>query len=104
MILCEKKVYDIQGYFKWTVASRSREVILPLYKALVKPPLEYCAQFWLPSYKRYGATGERVQLRVAKMIKGLEYLPYEEKLSELGLFNWEKRKCRGGLINVYKYL
>jgi len=74
------------------VGSRASEGILTLCSALVRPPQESCIQLWSPQHRRHGAVGAGPE-EATKMIRGMEHLCCEERLS-WGCSAWRTQGSR----------
>ena len=81
-----------------------REVVLNLYKQLVRPHLEYAIQAWSPFYEKDKFILEQVQRRATRLIPEIKNLPYESRLRILGLTTLALRRVRGDMIQVFKFL
>jgi len=77
--LTAQRANHILGCIERTVASRAREVLLPLCSVLVRPHLEYCIQMESPQDRRDMKLLECVQ-QPQKMIQGMEHLSYKDRL------------------------
>ena len=75
--------------------------MLPLYKSLVGPHLEYAVQFWSPHLLRDIDKMEREQRRATKMIPEIGNHSYQQLFKDFSLV---QRRLRGQLIEVFKYM
>ena len=82
---------------------KNKDVIVRLYKALVRPRLEFCVQAWCP-YLRKDIEWLKEYKGATKLIEGLRDMSYSERLSHTGLISLEKHRVRGDLIQVFKML
>ena len=94
----------VLGFIKRTFTHKSENIVITLYKALVRPHLEYAVQFWSPYLTKDIEKLERVQARATKMIPALRRLSYERRLAKLKMFTLETRRLRGELIQAFKII
>jgi ribonuclease P/MRP protein subunit RPP40 len=97
-----KKANRVLGMIYRTISYKSQEIMLSLYKTLVRPHLEYCVSAWSPCYKKDKVLLEKIQHRFTRMIKPLRHLDYNERLNLLKLWTLQERRNRGDLIEVFK--
>src|SRR6266496_4784187 len=99
-----KKANIVLAMIKRNIYFKSKDVIVRLYKALVRPRLEFCVQARCPHLRKDIDLIERVQRRATKLIEGLKDMSYPERLLSTGLISMEKRRLWGDLIQVFKML
>ena len=81
---------------------KKSNILVPLFKTLVRPILEYGNVIWANGIKKYMTKIENVQRRFTKHISGISKLPYEERLKKIKLPSLEYRQLRGDMIQVFK--
>ncbi len=89
-------------YLKRSFASLIPNIVLHLYKTLVRPRLEYAIQTTQPTLCRDTEALENVQRLALKFVKGLQHVPREAALKQLRLFFLTHRRIRGDLIAMFK--
>ena len=94
--IAASKGNQVLGMIRRNITYKEKSLIVPLYKAIVRPHLEYCIQAWNPHIRKDIDILENIQRRATKLIPGMIDLRYEERLKECGLTTLETRRLRGG--------
>ena len=76
--------------------------MVPLFKALVRPILEYGNSVWNNNSRKNADDVEKIQRTFTKLISEVRHFDYEERLVLLNLPSLEFRRFRGDLIEMYK--
>ena len=94
------------GMIRRNITYKGKSLIVHLYEAIVRPQLEYCIQAWSAYLRNDIDMLEKIQKRATKLIPGLKYLRYDERLKECRLTTLETRRLSGGggQIEVFKIL
>ena len=100
--IAASKGNQILGLIRRSITYKEKQLIVPLYKVIVRPHLEYCIQAWTPYRKKDINKLERIQQRATKMIPELKHFSYESHLLQCGLTTLETKRLRGDQIKVVK--
>ena len=92
------------GIIRRSFTHLANDTFVLLYKAVVRPTLEYGHAIYSPHLKTLCCELEDVQRRATRLIGNLKELPYNERLKKLNLESLEFRRERGDMIDVYKFL
>ena len=88
-----QKANRMLGLLKRMIDNKTPQIMLSLYKSLVRPHVEYCVSAWSPHYIKDKDILERIQHRFNRLIPGMQKLTYMERLDK-------RRLSRAALLGL----
>ena len=99
-----KKCKSLLAIIKRSFACLNKRIVTKLYKAMIRPVIEYGNSVWGPFYKGDQVMLEKLQRRITKMVPDLSQLSYPERLKLLNIPTLKYRRTRGDMIMLYKMM
>ena len=99
-----KRGKRMAGWALRTFKSRDKTVMLTLYKALIRPFIEYGCQVWSPQNAGEITKLENIQRAFTRKIDGMEGKNYWQRLKELNLHSLQRRRERYIIIYTWKII
>lgn len=97
-----KKANRILAIIKRSFSFIDKKIFRKLYKALVRPIIEYGNVIWGPWYTGDQEKIEKIQRRATKLVKDIKHLPYQDRMKQLNIPSLSFRRKRGDLIVIFK--
>ena len=98
------KANSMIGLIRRSFIYMDEDMFKKLFKAIVRPHLEYANSVWHPTKIKDITAIENVQRRATKYLPTMKNLSYEERLQKLGLPTLQYRRLRGDMIETYKLM
>ena len=98
------KANKLVGLIRRSFKHLDGNIFSKLFKAIVRPHLEYGNTIWFPHLKYLMDEVEDVQRRATKQLPGMDNISYEERLKNLKLPNLLYRRIRVDMIECFKIL
>ena len=99
---CTSKANQMIGVIRRTFINIDKDIFTKLYKAIVRPHLEYGNLAWHPLFKYQSIEIEKVQRRATRLVRSCKNLNYDDRLNHLKIHSLKGRRIRGDLIETYK--
>ena len=97
-----KQTNKLIGWVLRTFRTRSRKLMLTVWRSLIQPKLDYCSQLWSPQDASTIGLLEDTQRHFTARIHGMRDKDYWDRLAELGLYSQQRRRERYACIFVWK--